>query len=210
MTETMAADAHQSARAAQGAVPGHPHLRHRLARGRPGSARGTAAGRDRRDRRARPAGVRRATGTSRRPPARRSSRSTASGSCAPAISATRRGRLLLHRRSPEAHDQRGRLQGVAGGGRGDAVHASGPSRKRASSPPDARRGETVKAWSCCKPGGEGTVTEQQIIDWSRDHMAAYKVPRIVEFVTPCPSRARARSCGARCRRRRSHTPAGKP
>ena len=47
---------------------------------------------------------------------------------------------------------------------------------------DPRRGETVKAIIVLKPGFEGKVTEQQIIDWSHDNMAAYKVPRIVQFV----------------------------
>ncbi len=37
-----------------------------------------------------------------------------------------------------------------------------------------------------KPGFEGRVTEQQIIDWSHDNMAAYKVPRIVQFVDSLP------------------------
>jgi fatty-acyl-CoA synthase len=32
----------------------------------------------------------------------------------------------------------------------------------------------------------GTVTEQDIMDWSREQMAAYKFPRIVEFVRSLP------------------------
>ena len=51
---------------------------------------------------------------------------------------------------------------------------------------DARRGETVKALVVLKPGHEGRVREQDIADWSRDHMAAYKAPRIVEFVASLP------------------------
>ena len=51
---------------------------------------------------------------------------------------------------------------------------------------DARRGETVKALVVLKPGHEGEVREQDIADWSRDHMAAYKAPRIVEFVASLP------------------------
>jgi fatty-acyl-CoA synthase len=30
------------------------------------------------------------------------------------------------------------------------------------------------------------VTEQQIIDWGRNNMAAYKSPRLVEFVDALP------------------------
>jgi fatty-acyl-CoA synthase len=51
---------------------------------------------------------------------------------------------------------------------------------------DPRRGETVKAVIVLKPGFEGRVTEQQIVDWSHDNMAAYKVPRIVQFVQTLP------------------------
>jgi fatty-acyl-CoA synthase len=51
---------------------------------------------------------------------------------------------------------------------------------------DPRRGETVKAVIVRKPGAAGEVSEQQIIDWSHEHMAAYKVPRIVEFVDALP------------------------
>jgi fatty-acyl-CoA synthase len=51
---------------------------------------------------------------------------------------------------------------------------------------DPRRGETVKAVVVLKPSARGEVTEQQIIDWSREQMAAYKVPRSVEFVDSLP------------------------
>jgi len=30
------------------------------------------------------------------------------------------------------------------------------------------------------------VSEQEIIDWCRDHMAVYKVPRVVEFADALP------------------------
>ncbi|MBC8056833.1 MAG: long-chain fatty acid--CoA ligase [Rhizobiales bacterium] len=51
---------------------------------------------------------------------------------------------------------------------------------------DAKRGETVKAFVVLKPEHRGTVTEQQIIEWAHAHMAAYKSPRIVEFVLSLP------------------------
>ncbi len=51
---------------------------------------------------------------------------------------------------------------------------------------DARRGETVKALVVLKPEYAGKVSEQDIIAWSHDHMAAYKSPRIVEFVAALP------------------------
>ncbi|MDE2174873.1 MAG: long-chain fatty acid--CoA ligase [Betaproteobacteria bacterium] len=51
---------------------------------------------------------------------------------------------------------------------------------------DAHRGETVKAYVVLKPEARGRVSEQNIVDWSHAHMAAYKSPRIVEFVDTLP------------------------
>ena len=52
--------------------------------------------------------------------------------------------------------------------------------------PDAKRGENVMALLVLKPAFKGQVTEQDLIDWSREHMAAYKTPRIVRFVDTLP------------------------
>jgi len=51
---------------------------------------------------------------------------------------------------------------------------------------DAHRGETVKALVVLRADQRGQVTEKSIIEWCRAHMAAYKVPRIVEFVPALP------------------------
>jgi len=51
---------------------------------------------------------------------------------------------------------------------------------------DPRRGETVKAMVVLKPDHRGQVTEQELIDWGHGHMAAYKAPRIVQFVDALP------------------------
>jgi fatty-acyl-CoA synthase len=51
---------------------------------------------------------------------------------------------------------------------------------------DAYRGETVKAVIVLREEAKGRATAQDIIDWSREHMAAYKVPRIVQFVDALP------------------------
>jgi fatty-acyl-CoA synthase len=51
---------------------------------------------------------------------------------------------------------------------------------------DPRRGETVKALVVLRPGQRGQVSEQDVIDWAHGHMAAYKSPRIVEFVEALP------------------------
>jgi fatty-acyl-CoA synthase len=51
---------------------------------------------------------------------------------------------------------------------------------------DAYRGETVKAVVVLREAFRGKTTEQEIIDWAREHMAVYKVPRIVEFADALP------------------------
>jgi fatty-acyl-CoA synthase len=51
---------------------------------------------------------------------------------------------------------------------------------------DAKRGETVKALVVLKPEFQGGVSEQDIVAWAHEHMAAYKSPRIVEFVASLP------------------------
>ena len=51
---------------------------------------------------------------------------------------------------------------------------------------DSYRGETVKAVVVLRPDHRGKVGEQDIVDWCREHMAVYKVPRIVEFTEALP------------------------
>ncbi|WP_102336371.1 long-chain-fatty-acid--CoA ligase [Salimicrobium jeotgali] len=48
------------------------------------------------------------------------------------------------------------------------------------SEPDEKRGETVKAFVILNDHAEEGIKED-IIEWSKNHMAAYKYPRIVEF-----------------------------
>jgi len=50
---------------------------------------------------------------------------------------------------------------------------------------DAYRGESVKAVVVLRVTHKNT-TAQEIIDWCREHMAAYKVPREIEFVDALP------------------------
>jgi fatty-acyl-CoA synthase len=54
---------------------------------------------------------------------------------------------------------------------------------------DPKRGETVKALVVLKPEHKGRISEKEIITWARDQMAAYKSPRIVEFVDALPKTA---------------------
>jgi fatty-acyl-CoA synthase len=52
--------------------------------------------------------------------------------------------------------------------------------------PDAHRGETVKAVVVLRSEWRGRIDDQTIIGWCRQNMAAYKCPRIVEFVEALP------------------------
>jgi fatty-acyl-CoA synthase len=54
---------------------------------------------------------------------------------------------------------------------------------------DAHRGETVKAVVVLRPTHKGTVSENEIIEWTRQNMATYKHPRLVEFVDALPKSA---------------------
>jgi long-chain acyl-CoA synthetase len=49
---------------------------------------------------------------------------------------------------------------------------------------DPHRGETVKAWIVPRPGE--TVTDDEIIAWSKERLARYKYPRHVEFREELP------------------------
>ena len=51
---------------------------------------------------------------------------------------------------------------------------------------DARRGETVKALVVLRPEWQGRIDEQTLIDWCHDNMAAYKAPKILNFVADLP------------------------
>ena len=52
--------------------------------------------------------------------------------------------------------------------------------------PDGYRGETVKAVVVLRAEARGTARAEDVIEWARAHMAAYKVPRLVEFVDSLP------------------------
>jgi long-chain acyl-CoA synthetase len=50
--------------------------------------------------------------------------------------------------------------------------------------PDPYRGETVKAAVVLKDGVH--ATEEELIDWCKERLAKYKVPRLVEFRKQLP------------------------
>jgi fatty-acyl-CoA synthase len=51
---------------------------------------------------------------------------------------------------------------------------------------DAYRGETVKAVVVLRTAAKGNTTPEDIIEWAKENMAAYKYPRVVEFVDALP------------------------
>ena len=51
---------------------------------------------------------------------------------------------------------------------------------------DAYRGETVKAIVVLRADAKGKTPERDIVNWAHENMAAYKAPRIVEFVDVLP------------------------
>ncbi|MBI3374406.1 MAG: AMP-binding protein [Betaproteobacteria bacterium] len=55
--------------------------------------------------------------------------------------------------------------------------------------PDERRGETVKLVAVLKPEARDRVSAGEIIEWARARMAAYKIPRKVEFTDQLPRTA---------------------
>jgi len=52
--------------------------------------------------------------------------------------------------------------------------------------PDSYRGESPKAFIVLKPEYREKIKEEEIIEWSKENMAAYKRPRIVEFREELP------------------------
>ncbi|MBI9091621.1 MAG: long-chain fatty acid--CoA ligase [Desulfobacterium sp.] len=53
--------------------------------------------------------------------------------------------------------------------------------------PDPKRGETVKAYVVKQPGE--TLTEKELTTYCREHLAAYKVPTLFEFLDELPKSA---------------------
>lgn len=52
---------------------------------------------------------------------------------------------------------------------------------------DSYRGESVKAYVVVRP--DVTITENELIDWCRQKLASYKVPKIIEFREDLPKSA---------------------
>ncbi len=55
--------------------------------------------------------------------------------------------------------------------------------------PDPRRGESVKAFIVLNPDYADKITEEDLINWAKEKMAAYKYPRAIAFRTEVPKSA---------------------
>ena len=55
--------------------------------------------------------------------------------------------------------------------------------------PDLLKGEDIKAFVTIKEESRGKVTSQEIIDFTKENLAAYKYPREVEIVDALPKSA---------------------
>ncbi|AKE38537.1 Acyl-CoA synthetase (AMP-forming)/AMP-acid ligase II [Corynebacterium camporealensis] len=65
--------------------------------------------------------------------------------------------------------------------------------------PDRVRGESVKAFIVLREDASSSVTEDDIVQWARDNMAAYKYPRLVEFIDKVPETATGKMLRAKLR-----------
>ncbi len=51
---------------------------------------------------------------------------------------------------------------------------------------DDKVGEEIKAFVVLKPQSRGKISEQELIDWAKENMAAFKYPRLIEFRDEIP------------------------
>jgi fatty-acyl-CoA synthase len=71
---------------------------------------------------------------------------------------------------------------------------------------DAHRGETVKAVIVLRAECRGKTEAQAIMDWCRENMAAYKVPRVIEFVDALPKSGSGKIMWRELQERENATP----
>ena len=96
-------------------------------------------------------------------------------------------RLVLRRRPQEGHDQRAGYK-VWPREVEDVLYEHSAVREAAViGIPDEYRGETVKAFVSLRPGED--VSEQELIAFCKERMAAYKYPRSWSWSTSCPRRS---------------------
>ncbi|MPZ24700.1 MAG: AMP-binding protein [Dehalococcoidia bacterium] len=69
--------------------------------------------------------------------------------------------------------------------------------------PDEYRGETVKAFVSLRAGQESSVSSEELVQFCRDRMAAYKYPRAVEIIDEVPKTLTGKFLRRELRQRRT-------
>lgn len=64
---------------------------------------------------------------------------------------------------------------------------------------DDRRGESIRAFIVLRPEYKGVTSEEEIISWAKENMAAYKYPRSVRFIDEVPKTATGKMLRAKLR-----------
>ena len=72
---------------------------------------------------------------------------------------------------------------------GALLHHPGVAQAAVIGVPDERMGEVGYAFVVPRPGAEGARLAEELVAWSRDQMANYKVPRHVEVIEALPVNA---------------------
>lgn len=67
------------------------------------------------------------------------------------------------------------------------LHHPAIAQSAAIGVPDAKRGESVKLFVVLKPDYVGKVSEEELVGWAKENMAAYKYPRQVAFRESLPT-----------------------
>lgn len=52
--------------------------------------------------------------------------------------------------------------------------------------PDADSGEIIKVWVVLRPEFKGKITEKELLEWAKQNMTHYKVPKLLEFRDDLP------------------------
>ncbi|TFG13034.1 MAG: hypothetical protein EU535_05585 [Promethearchaeota archaeon] len=52
--------------------------------------------------------------------------------------------------------------------------------------PDPESGETIKAYISLKPEYQGKITEEELMEWCKSNISAFKYPRIIEIIPELP------------------------
>ena len=127
----------------------------------------------------------RATSTTRPPPPKRSTRTAG---CTPATWAVQCGGTAAHRRAKKDMFIVGGFNAYPAEIEGFLLEHPAVAQAAVIGVPDERMGQVGKAFVVAKDGGPA-VSGDDLIAWSRQRMAGFKVPRYVEFLDKLPLNA---------------------